>query len=144
MLPIAGDAYVFDDAGLGEVAVPMLAIGGTADTGTPYDWGAMRAFDGVASDDKALIGLTGGEHALAFDDCADMPWTADFEFAPFICDDPVWTKRRASDLIGHYSVAFLRHALERDDDAGRALGAEAEAFDGIELTTTFGTGSSAP
>ena len=144
VLPIARDAYVFDAAGLREVSVPMMAVGGTADTGTPYDWGAKRAFEGVAGRDRALVGLTGGEHALAFDDCADMPWTDGFAFAAFICDDPVWTKRRASSLIRHYSTAFLLHTLARDTGSVRALGRDGPTFDGVEFTTTFEPGRIVP
>ena len=39
ILPIAGDSYLFDKAGLAKITVPLMAIGGTADTGTPFDLG---------------------------------------------------------------------------------------------------------
>ena len=42
IIPIAGDSYLFDQAGLAKITIPMMAIGGTADTGTPYTWGANR------------------------------------------------------------------------------------------------------
>ena len=45
IIPMAGDAYLFDAAGLSNVTVPMMAIGGTADTGTPYDWGSKLSYD---------------------------------------------------------------------------------------------------
>ena len=32
IIPIAGDSYLFDKAGLAKITVPMMAIGGTADT----------------------------------------------------------------------------------------------------------------
>jgi hypothetical protein len=43
----------------------MLAIGGTADTGTPLDWGAQLAYDEVSSTRKALVAFEGAEHMLA-------------------------------------------------------------------------------
>ena len=44
-LPIASDSYMFGEDGLAKIATPMMAIGGTADTGTPFDWGTKSAFD---------------------------------------------------------------------------------------------------
>ncbi len=37
IVSIAGDSYIFDKEGLSKITVPMMAIGGTADTGTPYE-----------------------------------------------------------------------------------------------------------
>lgn len=49
MVSLAGDAHLFDEAGLGELRVPVLAIGGTADTDTPYGWGTGPTYRLAAS-----------------------------------------------------------------------------------------------
>ena len=63
IVPMAGDAFLFDEDGLANVTVPMMAIGGTADTGTPFDWGSGLAYDYAGSAQKSLVGLAGrGAH----------------------------------------------------------------------------------
>ena len=64
ILPMAGDSYLFDQAGLAKITVPMMAIGGTADTGTPYDWGSKPSYDYASSAKKALVALEGAEHTI--------------------------------------------------------------------------------
>jgi predicted dienelactone hydrolase len=39
ILPMAGDAYPFGAAGLASITVPVMAMGGTADWGTPFHLG---------------------------------------------------------------------------------------------------------
>ena len=53
IIPIAGDSYLFDKAGLSKITVPILAIGGTADTATPYDWGSKPSYYNASSAKKA-------------------------------------------------------------------------------------------
>lgn len=49
IIPMASDSYLFDKVGLAKITIPLLAIGGTADTGTPYDWGVKPVYDNAAS-----------------------------------------------------------------------------------------------
>ena len=55
IVTMAGDAYMFGEAGLSEVDVPVMAIGGTGDTGTPYDWGTNPTFEYVSSMTKVRV-----------------------------------------------------------------------------------------
>jgi predicted dienelactone hydrolase len=137
IVPIAGDAYMFDAVGLGKISVPMMAIGGTADTGTPLDWGPQLAYDEVSSKRKSLVAFEGAEHMIAANACEDMPWTEDFPYADGLCVDPAWDKHEALDLIRHFSTAFLLATLKDDADAARALAPESVAFDRVEYATTF-------
>ena len=73
ILPIAGDSYLFDKAGLSKITIPLMAIGGTADTGTPFDWGAEPAYTYASSPRKTLVGFGGGEHFILAT-CDAMPW----------------------------------------------------------------------
>lgn len=135
IIPMAGDAYLFDAAGLAHVTVPMMAMGGTADFGTPYDWGAQLAFDEAASDRKSLVGLTGAEHMIFATPCNHQPWMNEHPAYGYFCFDPVWDVERAQDLIHHLSTAFLLDVLANDPDAHAALSPEAVAYPGIEYRT---------
>lgn len=138
IIPMAGDAYLFDQAGLAKITVPMMAIGGTADTGTPYTWGSRPTYDYAASAHKTLVTFTGGEHFIMAS-CDSMPWWSATPFYQWVCFDPVWDKDRSIDLVNHFSTAFLLAELKGDAEAAAALAPENVAFPGIQYeTTAFG------
>lgn len=137
IVPMAGDAYMFDETGLSNITIPMMAIGGTADTGTPYDWGAKPSYEYASSARKALVGFVGAEHMLVATPCEAMPWTTAFPgfIQQMLCSDPVWDKDRALDLAHHFSTAFLLAELKGDAAAAAALVPDSVAFPGIEYET---------
>lgn len=137
IVSIAGDSYMFDAAGLSKITIPLLAIGGTADTGTPYDWGIKPSFDFASSEQKALVSFNGAEHMIAGNLCEDMPFLRGSPFYEFICLDPVWDKARALDLINHFTAAFLLDTLKGDQAARKVLLPDAVQFPGIEYATTL-------
>lgn len=137
IVSIAGDSYLFGEAGLSKITIPMMAIGGTADTGTPYAWGIKPSFDFASSEQKALVSFIGAEHMIAGNLCEDMPFFSGSPFYGFICLDPVWDKARALDLINHLTTAFLLDTLKGDQSAHAALLPAAVQFPGIEYTTTL-------
>jgi CubicO group peptidase (beta-lactamase class C family)/predicted dienelactone hydrolase len=134
IIPIAGDAYLFDKAGLSKITIPMMAIGGTADTGTPYDWGSKLSYDNTSSAKKVLVTLDGAEHTITTS-CENLPWMRDTPFGGWICFDPVWDKDRGMDLINHFSTAFLLDTLKGDAEAAKALVPENAIFPGIRYET---------
>lgn len=135
ILPMAGDAYLFDQAGLAKITVPIMAIGGTADTGTPYTWGSRPTYEYAASAHRTLVTFTGGEHFIVAS-CDSMPWWAATPFYGWVCFDPVWDKDRSIDLVNHFSTAFLLAELKGDADAAAALAPENVALPGIQYETT--------
>lgn len=137
IIPMAGNAYLFDQAGLSKITIPMMAIGGTADTGTPYDWGTKLSYDYAASEQKALVTFVGAEHMIYATPCENQPWMSDHPAGVYFCADAVWDKERALDLIHHFSTAFLLDTLKSDQAAHAALLPDAVAFTGIEYTTTM-------
>jgi predicted dienelactone hydrolase len=139
IVPIAGDAYLLNEAGLSSIAIPMMAIGGTADLGTPFEWGAELAYDAVSSERKALAALEGADHMVAANPCDIMPWTEALpaEYQTYVCSDPAWDKPYALDLIRHFSTAFLVDQLRGDRDARDALRPEAARFDHVAYETTL-------
>lgn len=135
IVPIASDSYLFEKAGLAKITVPMMAIGGTADTGTPYTWGSRPAYDYASSAHKTLVTFVGGEHFIVAS-CESMPWWSATPFYQWVCFDPVWDKDRSIDLVNHFSTAFLLAELKGDAAAAKALAPENVTFPGIQYETT--------
>jgi predicted dienelactone hydrolase len=134
---MAGDSYLFDKAGLSNITIPMMAMAGTADTGTPYEWGAKPAYDYASSEQKALVALVGAEHMIFSTPCENQPWLSDHPYYEYFCFDPVWDRDHALDLIHHFSTAFLLDTLKGDPAAHEALLPDAVQFPGIEYMTTL-------
>jgi len=135
IIPIAGDSYMFDKAGLAKITIPMMAIGGTADTSTPFEWGSKPSYEYVSSTEKALVTFDGAEHTI-MTSCESMPWMQETPYYIWVCFDPVWDKDRGQDLINHFTTAFLLAELKGDTEAAAALAPENVAFPGIQFQST--------
>jgi predicted dienelactone hydrolase len=130
IVPMAGNAYEFDKEGLAEVTVPIMALGGTRDVGTPYLWGTQLAYDHVSSTTKALVAFENADHMIFGSSCEALPIYAEVGFYQ-LCSDPVWDMDRAHDLINHFTTAFLLAELYQDADAAAALAPDAVHFAGV-------------
>lgn len=130
IISMAGDSYLFDRAGLAEITIPLLAMGGTADTSTPVDWGILPAFEYTSSQQKVLVLFENAEHGIFANNCAAAPWLVDIGFVWF-CADPIWDRLRTNDLANHFMTAFLLTTLKGDADAAAALAPDAVALPGI-------------
>jgi predicted dienelactone hydrolase len=130
IVPMAGDAYFFNEAGLAEITVPVMAIGGTSDTGTPYMWGTYPTYEHVSSQTKARVSFENAEHMIFASTCEALPWFAEIGFYEF-CSDAVWDVNRAHDLVNHFTTAFLLAELNQDADAAAALMPDAVQFSGV-------------
>jgi predicted dienelactone hydrolase len=122
IVPMAGDAWLFGPDGLAEITVPMLAIGGTVDYGTPFEWGTRLAYDHVSSAQKVLVGLENADHFVFFVSCDVAPPIMTEIGA---CFDMVWDTDRIHDLINHFTTAFLLATLKGDAEAAFFLSKEA-------------------
>lgn len=134
IIPMAGDSYLFDQAGLAEITIPVMAMGGTMDNGTPFDWGARPTYDYVSSAKKILVAIEYADHLIFGPQCQNIPWINDEALStwyPFYCLNTVWDQDRAIDLIRHLSTAFLLAELKGDVDAAAALAPDAASFPGI-------------
>lgn len=87
VVSLAGDAYLFDRTGLAELDVPVLAIGGTADTDTPYTWGAEPTYALAGAPRRARAALEDAEHMVFTARCTTARRL--MALVPFgFCDDP--------------------------------------------------------
>jgi predicted dienelactone hydrolase len=130
IVPMAGNAYEFDQEGLAEITVPMMAIGGTHDVGTPYLWGTHLAYENVSSATKALVAFENADHMIFGTSCDALPLYAEIGFYQ-LCSDPVWDLDRAHDLTNHFTTAFLLAELYQDSDAAAALAPDVVHFPSV-------------
>jgi predicted dienelactone hydrolase len=136
VISMAGDAYPFDQRGLAELKVPVMAMGGTIDDGTPYTWGAKLTYDHAGSKEKTLITFPGAGHFLFLDPCENLPWVQNFFYRDAICTDAVW-RTRPLDIVMHYTTAFLRETLNADPEARAALAGQQPRLDNVAYDTTI-------
>ena len=136
VISMAGDAYLFDQRGLAELKVPVMAMGGTVDEGTPYMWGAKPTYDYAGSKNKTLITFPGAGHMLFVDPCENLPWVQNSFYRDGFCIDAVWDKRPL-DIVAHYTTAFLRDTLNADPRARAALAGQQPHLDHVEYKTTI-------
>ena len=136
IIPLAGDAYMFDQRGLAEVTVPVLAMGGTLDTGTPFEWGTHHTYQYVASPYKVMVAFDNAEHMMFTSSCDVAPWLIEIDFYT-ACMDPVWDVHRVHDLVNHFATAFLLDVFYEDEEAHAALMPENVAFPGITYEATM-------
>jgi predicted dienelactone hydrolase len=134
-ISLAGDAYPFDQQGLAELKVPIMAMGGTIDDGTPYTWGAKLTYDSAGSKNKTLVTFPGAGHMLFVDPCENLPWVENSVYRDGICIDAVWDKRPL-DIVTHYTTAFLRDTLNNDPEARATLAGQQPHLDNVEYNTT--------
>lgn len=130
VVSMAGDAYKFDQEGLAQITVPVMAMGGTLDTGSPYLWGTPLTYDSVSSTTKAMVSFENAEHMIFGSDCEALPLFADMGLNQ-LCSDTVWDMDRAHDLINHFTTAFLLAELKQDADAVAALAPEGVQIPGV-------------
>ncbi|MBN2471601.1 MAG: alpha/beta fold hydrolase [Anaerolineae bacterium] len=127
IISMAGDAFMFQQAGLAQITVPVLAMQGTNDY---FEWVAGPTFEYAASPQKALVAFEGAGHGIFGSNCEAMPWLVDADMW-WMCLDPVWAQLRTNDLVNHFTTAFLLATLNGDAEAAAALAPNAVSFPGI-------------
>ena len=130
VVSLAGDAYLFGQNGLAGIAVPVLAIGGTADEDTPMSWGAHPTYAYVSSPAKAMVALENAGHMIFTAPCEAIPLLLRFMSAEF-CFDPGWDRYQAHNLIKHFTTTFLLAELKQDPQAAAALAPVNVNFPGL-------------
>jgi predicted dienelactone hydrolase len=134
-IALAGDAVMFGEVGMAEVEVPMMAIGGTADVDSPYEWGTRLAYEAASSPRKVVIGLEGAEHMIFTGPCETTRRVLTILSEPF-CADPAWERGSAHAVIRHYATAFLLAELKDDPAAAGALASGAASFTNVRYAAT--------
>jgi predicted dienelactone hydrolase len=143
VVAIAGDAAMFGESGLAEITVPVLAIGGTADTDSPFEWGTRLTYEQVASPRKVEVALQGAGHMIFAGGCDSVRRV--MSIAPLgFCSDPAWNRDEAHDLVKRYVATFLVAELLGDQEAAAELVAGDRSLPNIEFRSQgYGTGAGA-
>ena len=127
IVPMAGDAFFFGQDGLAEITVPVMAIGGTADTDSPYMWSTYPTYEYASSAAKVRIALVDAEHMIFTGPCEATPLLLRFVSKEF-CSDSGWDRSYAHNLVRHFTTAFLLAELKQDTEAAAVLAPDAVEF----------------
>jgi predicted dienelactone hydrolase len=130
VVSMAGDAFFFGESGLAEIAVPVMAIGGSDDKDSPYMWSTQPTYEYVSSPKKVKVAFEAAEHMIFTGPCEKTTWYLKF-FSGEFCDDPDWDRRYAHNLVKHFTTAFLLSELKQDGAASDALASDAVDFIGV-------------
>jgi predicted dienelactone hydrolase len=130
IVPMAGDAYFFGQVGLSEILVPVMAIGGTLDSDTPYSWGTQPTYEHISSPKKVKVALNDAEHMIFTGPCVKTPWYLKI-FSDEFCSDQFWDRSYAHMLIKHFTTAFLLVELKLDTNAAEVLAPDAVEFPNV-------------
>ncbi len=106
IVSLAGDALFFGQAGLARIAVPVLAIGGTLNSDSPYLWGTHPTYECASGTAKVRIALTDAEHMIFTGPCEWSSLLLSF-FTGEFCSEKHLDRNRAHDLFNHFVTAFL-------------------------------------
>ncbi|MCU0481654.1 MAG: hypothetical protein MUE54_10650, partial [Anaerolineae bacterium] len=127
-ISLAGDSDTFGERGLTEITIPILVMGGTADTGTYYE-NSVRTYNSISSTQKILAGFENAEHFIWAPETKNVLVYDPSTYYAF--SDPVWDMSRAHDLNAHLIVAFLFSTLLGDAEATAMLAPDAVNFVGV-------------
>jgi predicted dienelactone hydrolase len=141
IVPMAGNAFFFGPAGLSEIAMPVMAIGGTADADSPYMWGTHPTYLYASSKTKIKIALKDAEHMIFTAPCEKIIWYLKM-FSGEFCADQSWDRTYAHELIQHFTTAFLLAVLKHDSDAAAVLAQGNIDFQGVDYQTEIENRSS--
>lgn len=120
VVALAGDAVMFSSDGLDDVTVPVMVIGGTADTDTPFEWGPQLTWDSVSSGRKVEVALEGAGHMLFTTECQAQRRIV--ALVPLgSCSDPGWDVADAHTIVAEQVTSFLKAELVGDTSARLAL-----------------------
>lgn len=130
IVPIAGDAFFFGQAGLAEIEIPVMAIGGTADEDSPFSWSAKPVYEYSSSQTKALIAFRDVEHMEFTAKCETIPVYMKL-FSGEFCSDASWDRTYVHALTKHFTTAFLLSELIENPEATATLSPENVNFVGV-------------
>lgn len=134
IVPLAGDALFFGQEGLANIDAPVMAIGGTLDSDSPYMWGTYPSYEYASSPVKARVALEGAEHMIFTGPCERTSLLLTL-FTGEFCSDSSWDRTRAHELVSHFTTAFLLAVLEEDPAAAEALQPDRVDFPGVEYVS---------
>jgi predicted dienelactone hydrolase len=130
IVPMAGDAFFFGKDGLAEIIIPVMAIGGTSDSDSPYMWSTYPTYEYASSKKKVKVSLEDAQHMIFTGQCEKIPFFFKL-FSDEFCSDSEWDRPHAHNLVKHFTTAFLLSELKQDKAASDALKPDSAIFTGV-------------
>ena len=91
IVSMAGDAFFFGQTAWQRSAVPVMAIGGTNDSDSPYMWSTHPTYEYASSPRKVRVALEGAEHMIFTGPCEKIHVYLKF-FSDEFCSDSSWDR----------------------------------------------------
>ncbi|CAN5534154.1 hypothetical protein BH18ACT1_BH18ACT1_09220 [soil metagenome] len=150
IVPISPASGPFSDEALAAIEVPMLVLGGTADTTTPIDPSSTRPYALAESRRRFRVDVDGAGHASFtnicdfYDTLAPVAPANILEFLSALRDDgcgpdlvPIAEAQR---LTNYYTVAFFQRFIGGELGYGRYLRPSSRRTDAESDVTLFARG----
>ncbi len=139
-----GEQFGFwGEAGLAEIQIPMMIIGGSNDETSIYETGIRAIWEGAKNVNRALLTFDGGSHNVV----APIPAPAEsFYFNDDLgfnvsehYTDPVWDTVFSNNVGQHFVTAWLDQYLKGNLDSATYLDLIAKGSDGVFAQNPDGT-----
>jgi predicted dienelactone hydrolase len=110
VVSFAGDAYLFGAPGLRAIDVPTLAIGGTADADSPFEWTTRLVADNVRTPMSEAVALEGAGHMVFTNPCATTRRVLTLVGSE-LCFEAGSPREEHHTVIADATLAFLERTL---------------------------------
>lgn len=131
---------LWDGAGLANIQIPVMIMGGSVDDVSDYDNGIRTIYNGLTTPDRSLLTFIDANHNAAAPIAAPREvYATGAGFDHYA--DAVWDNTRMNNIAQHFATAFFELHLKGDLDRSDYLQMDVEyAADGDEDSGTTWTG----
>ncbi len=106
------DNRSWTSAGLSQIKMPVLVIGGDHDDVADFDHGISWIYDNLSGADRSMLVYREARHNI-FNNPVAVKATTDFQTLEYFTE-PVWRTERINAINQHFVTAFLDRALKGD------------------------------
>jgi predicted dienelactone hydrolase len=99
-------------AGLSQIKMPVLVVGGDHDDVADFGHGISWIYDNLTGADRSMLVYREARHNI-FNDAVAVKETTDFQTLEYFTE-PVWRTERINAINAHFVTAFLDRTLKGD------------------------------
>ena len=130
--PCCMNRGMWDESALGEITTPVMFMAGSVDETAGYANGVQAIFDGAVNSDRYLLTfLNAGHNAIAPIPLPVEIHESEDQAGAFHYTDAVWDSTRSSNIMFHFTTAFLDLHLKNDLSRMRYLDLVMNSQDGV-------------
>ena len=120
--PCCMNRGMWDESGLRQITTPVLFMGGSIDETSGYMGGIRALFEGAINSDRYLLTfLNAGHNAIAPIPLPVEIHESEDQAGAFHYTDAVWDSVKSSNIMFHFTTAFLDYHLKGDETRKRYL-----------------------